>query len=112
MAKLLQTGFKTECNGNSRQLDKTPTSELPPETEKAKIQHSDVLRQEGVSERNAWKLAMSDKGWWRLSRTPQVNHALPNVKLMEMGLYSLLDGYKILKMHSEPPYATHACMVV
>ena len=70
------------------------------------------LRQEGVSERNAWKLAMSDKGWWKLSRTSQVNHALPNVKLMEMGLYSLLDGYKILKMHSEPPYATHACMVV
>ena len=70
------------------------------------------LRQEGVSERNAWKLAMSDKGWWRLSRTPQVNHALPNVKLMEMGLYSLLDGYKALKMYSEPPYATHACTVV
>lgn len=57
------------------------------------------LRQEGVSERNAWKLAMSDKGWWTLSRTPKVNHALSNVKLMEMGLYSLLDGYKALKIY-------------
>lgn len=70
------------------------------------------LRQEGVSERNAWKLAMSDQGWWKFSRTPQVNYALPNVKLIEMGLYSLLDGYKALKMYSEPRYATHACTVV
>lgn len=69
------------------------------------------LRQEGVSERNAWKLAMSGKGWWALSRAPQVNHALPNEKLMEMGLYSLLDGYKALKMYSEPPYTTHDCTV-
>jgi len=28
------------------------------------------LRQRGVTESNAWKLAMSDKCWWHLSRTP------------------------------------------
>ncbi|MFH0263956.1 MULTISPECIES: group II intron reverse transcriptase/maturase [Vibrio] len=70
------------------------------------------LQNNGVSERNAWKIAMSDKGWWKLSRTPQVNHAMSNVRFTEMGLYSLLDGYDILKMYSEPPYATHACAVV
>ncbi len=70
------------------------------------------LQREGVTERNAWKLAMSDKGWWKLSQTPQVNHALPNVKFQEMGLYSLKEGYDTLKVYSEPPYATHACTVV
>jgi len=70
------------------------------------------LQRKGVTERNAWKLAMSDKGWWKLSRTPQVNHALPNVKFLEMGLYSLKEGYDTLKVYSEPPYATHACTVV
>jgi len=70
------------------------------------------LQREGVTERNAWKVAMSDKGWWKLSLTPQVNHALPNVKFKEMGLYSLREGYDTLKVYSEPPYATHACTVV
>ena len=70
------------------------------------------LQREGVTERNAWKLAMSDKGWWKLSQTPQVNHALPNVKFQEVGLYSLREGYDTLKVYSEPPYATHACTVV
>lgn len=69
------------------------------------------LQRLGVSERDAWKLACSDKGWWTLSRTPQLNHALPNKRLSELGLYSLLDGYETLKVYSEPPYATHACTV-
>ncbi|MGL1005775.1 group II intron reverse transcriptase/maturase, partial [Vibrio vulnificus] len=33
------------------------------------------LQRQGVTERNAWKLAMSDKGWWHLALSPQVNHA-------------------------------------
>ena len=70
------------------------------------------LRQQGVSERNAWKLAMSDKGWWHLALTPQLNHAMPIKWFEELGLYSLRDGYESLKIYSEPPYATHACMVV
>ena len=70
------------------------------------------LRQQGVSERNAWKLALSDKGWWHLARTPQLNHALPRKWFEGMGLYSLGDGYESLKVYSEPPYATHACTVV
>ena len=70
------------------------------------------LQQQGVTERNAWKLAMSDKGWWRLALTPQTNHAMPTKWFEELGLYSLRDGYESLKVYSEPPYATHACTVV
>jgi len=70
------------------------------------------LQQQGVTERNAWKLAMSDKGWWRLALTPQVNHAMPTKWFEELGLYSLRNGYESLKVYSEPPYATHACTVV
>ena len=66
----------------------------------------------GVTKPNAWKVAGSDKGWWKLSRTPQVNQALPNKRLEELGLYSLLEGYEPLKIYSEPPYAIHACTVV
>lgn len=70
------------------------------------------LQRQGVTECNAWKLAMSDKGWWHLARTPQVNHAMPIKWFDELGLYSLRDGYESLKVYSEPPYATHACTVV
>ncbi|WP_221274588.1 group II intron reverse transcriptase/maturase [Thaumasiovibrio subtropicus] len=70
------------------------------------------LQRQGVTERNAWKLAMSDKGWWHLALTPQLNHAMPVKWFNEMELYSLRDGYESLKIYSEPPYATHACTVV
>ncbi|KJR37759.1 group II intron reverse transcriptase/maturase [Vibrio navarrensis] len=70
------------------------------------------LQRQGVTERNAWKLAMSDKGWWRLALSPQLNHAMPIKWFEERGLYSLRDGYESLKVYSEPPYATHACTVV
>ncbi len=70
------------------------------------------LQRHGVTERNAWKLAMSDKGWWRLALTPQMNHAMPVKWFNELGLCSLRDGYESLKVYSEPPYATHACTVV
>ncbi|EJV9413365.1 DNA polymerase [Vibrio vulnificus CladeA-yb158] len=70
------------------------------------------LQRQGVTERNAWKLPMSDKGWWCLALSPQVNHAMPIKWFEERGLYSLRDGYESLKVYSEPPYATHACTVV
>ncbi|ENY3838723.1 reverse transcriptase domain-containing protein [Vibrio vulnificus] len=70
------------------------------------------LQRQGVTERNAWKLAMSDKGWWHLALSPQVNHAMPIKWFEERGLYSLRDGYESLTIYSEPPYATYACTVV
>lgn len=70
------------------------------------------LIKSGVPERNAWKVAISDKGWWALSKTPQLHQALPDSRFYELGLYSLLSGYEALKIYSKPPYATHACTVV
>lgn len=70
------------------------------------------LQRQGVTERNAWKLAMSDKGWWHLALTPQLCHAMPIKWFEELGLYSLRYGYESLKIYSEPPYATHACALV
>ncbi|EJL6397411.1 group II intron reverse transcriptase/maturase [Vibrio navarrensis] len=70
------------------------------------------LQRQGVTERNAWKLAMSDKGWWHLALSPRLNHAMPIKWFDDRGLYSLRDGYESLKVYSEPPYATHACTVV
>ena len=32
----------------------------------------------GIKARNAWNLAKSNKGWWRLSLTPQLNQAMSN----------------------------------
>jgi RNA-directed DNA polymerase len=43
----------------------------------------------GVSVRNSWKLAMSSKGWWRLSHNPIINQAMPNTWFDQLGLVSL-----------------------
>jgi RNA-directed DNA polymerase len=51
------------------------------------------LQSMGVNARNAWSLAKSSKGWWRLSRNPIINSALPNRWFRERGLYSLLEEF-------------------
>ena len=66
----------------------------------------------GVKANLAWQLATSSKGWWRLSRNPVINQALPNAWFKEQGLYSLLENYSLLTLQPEPPYATNACTVV
>lgn len=43
----------------------------------------------GVSVQNAWKLAMSSKGWWRLSLNPIINQAMPNTWFDKLGLVNL-----------------------
>lgn len=43
----------------------------------------------GVSVQNAWKLAKSSKGWWRLSLNPIINQAMPNEWFKELGLVNL-----------------------
>ena len=70
------------------------------------------LMQLGVSARDAWKLAMSSKSWWRKSQNPVINQALPNAWFKEQGLISLLTEYDRLNVKLEPPYATNACTVV
>ena len=43
----------------------------------------------GVSVQNAWKLAKSSKGWWRLSLNPNIHTAMSNVWFDRCGLVSL-----------------------
>lgn len=47
------------------------------------------LVQLGVSVQNAWRLAKSSKGWWRLSLNPIINQAMPNVWFEKLGLVNL-----------------------
>ena len=43
----------------------------------------------GVSVQNAWKLAKSSKGWWRLSLNPNIHTAMSNVWFDKCGLVNL-----------------------
>ena len=43
----------------------------------------------GVSVQNAWRLAMSSKGWWRLSLNPVINQAMSNSWFDKLGLVNL-----------------------
>lgn len=43
----------------------------------------------GVSVQNAWKLAKSSKGWWRMSLNPIIHTAMSNVWFDKCGLVSL-----------------------
>ena len=56
------------------------------------------LQQLGVKEHRAWQLAMSSKGWWRLSRNPVIHQALPNPWFEKQGLFSLLKSYDRLSV--------------
>jgi RNA-directed DNA polymerase len=44
------------------------------------------LMKEGESERSAWRLALSGKGWWRLADTPQAHRAMSLSWFREHGL--------------------------
>lgn len=48
-----------------------------------------LLMQLGVARHNAWKLAKSSKGWWRLSHNPTIDMAMPNKWFEGLGLFSL-----------------------
>jgi RNA-directed DNA polymerase len=43
----------------------------------------------GVSARNAWSTAKSEKGWWRLSSSPAIKQALSNEWFEKQGLIGL-----------------------
>lgn len=51
----------------------------------------------GVSRSNAWRLAKSDKSWWRKSHNPIINTAMPNDWFNTLGLFSLHEKTKALK---------------
>lgn len=54
------------------------------------------LMELGINARDAWKLAMSRKGWWAKSQNPVINAALPNVWFEELGLTSLYQKHMTL----------------
>lgn len=51
----------------------------------------------GVSRQNAWRLAKSDKSWWRKSHNPSINMAMSNEWFDNLGLFSLYGKAKALK---------------
>ena len=58
---------------------------------------ADCLQSPGVSEENAWKLALSGKGWWRKSGTPQGNQAMSIAWFRAQGLVTLSQRYAELQ---------------
>jgi RNA-directed DNA polymerase len=58
---------------------------------------ADFLQSLGVPEWSAWILALSGKGWWRKSGTPQANQAMSIAWFKEQGLVSLSERYAELQ---------------
>jgi RNA-directed DNA polymerase len=58
---------------------------------------ADFLQSLGVPEWRAWLLALSGKGWWRMSGSPQAQEAMNNAWFQEQGLVNLSHRYATLK---------------
>jgi RNA-directed DNA polymerase len=58
---------------------------------------ADFLQENRVSEDQAWRVALSGKGWWRLALTPQSNLAMSKDWFSEQGLISMAERYIELK---------------
>jgi RNA-directed DNA polymerase len=52
----------------------------------------------GVPAQSAWPLAKSGKGWWRLSMSIPVHHAMTNAWFEEQGLINLMDHNPLVKV--------------
>jgi RNA-directed DNA polymerase len=72
------------------------------------------LMKAGESERSAWLLALSGKGWWRLADTPQAHRAMSLSWFKENGLIDPAAVYLALQnaCRSESPGAEQARRVV
>ncbi len=58
---------------------------------------ADFLQSLGVPEWSAWLLALSGKGWWRKSGSPQAHQAMSIAWFREQGLVSLSKRYAELQ---------------
>ena len=58
---------------------------------------ADFLQSLGVPEWSAWSLALSGKGWWRKSGTPQASQAMSIAWFKAQGLVSLFERYAELQ---------------
>ena len=54
------------------------------------------LRKLGVEETLSWRVALSGKGWWRLSNSPALNMGMDKLWFAQQGYYSLSENYKSL----------------
>ena len=57
---------------------------------------ADFLMEQGVPEWRSWILALSGKGWWRMSGSPQASEAMPNQWFEKVGLINLTSRYLLL----------------
>ena len=55
------------------------------------------LRKLGMETKRCWLIALSGKGWWRLSNSPAVNEAMNIQWFHSIGYYSLRDHYARLR---------------
>ncbi len=62
------------------------------------------LRKLGMQEIRCWLIALSGKGWWRLSNNPVVNEAMSKEWFAKQGYYSLSTHYNRYNL-IKPPYA-------
>jgi RNA-directed DNA polymerase len=58
---------------------------------------ADFLQRLGVPEWSAWRLALSGKGWWRKSGSPQAHQAMNIAWFREQGLVGLSERYAALQ---------------
>lgn len=73
---------------------------------------ADFLMKQGVPEWRAWILALSGKGWWRMSGSPQASEAMPVAWFKEMGLVNLTERYEALKAEGNRRGTENVCPVV
>jgi RNA-directed DNA polymerase len=52
----------------------------------------------GVPAHKAWLLARSSKGWWRLSKSIPVHHAMNNTWFEKQGLINLMQEMVLVKV--------------
>jgi RNA-directed DNA polymerase len=58
---------------------------------------ADFLTRLGVPRWNAWRTALSGKGWWRLAGSPCATHAMTNQWFEGLGLVNLVQRYATLQ---------------
>ena len=58
---------------------------------------ADFLQSLGVPAWRAWLVALSGKGWWRKSHTPQANEAMTPAWFVGQGFVSLADHHQALQ---------------
>jgi len=57
-----------------------------------------LLMGQGLPARRAWLLALSGKGWWRISQSPQAQEAFSTRWFEVLGLISLQQHYVTLQL--------------